>query len=66
MFSTIVTAHQDQTVHDPQLERDSRLWQLCGEQRSSFRVNSCHHQAINGLAPEFVVSTPANDGFLKG
>ncbi|MFB9264770.1 gamma-glutamyl-gamma-aminobutyrate hydrolase family protein [Bradyrhizobium erythrophlei] len=55
----------DQTVHEIELERNSRLWQLCGEQPSSFRVNSYHHQAIERLAPEFVVSARANDGIIE-
>ncbi|AZO18044.1 MULTISPECIES: gamma-glutamyl-gamma-aminobutyrate hydrolase family protein [unclassified Mesorhizobium] len=54
----------DQTVHEVHLDRDSRLWRICGEQ-SSFRVNSYHHQAIKRLAPEFVVSARADDGVVE-
>ncbi|WP_084630998.1 gamma-glutamyl-gamma-aminobutyrate hydrolase family protein [Mesorhizobium sp. LSJC285A00] len=55
----------DQTVHEVQIERNSLLWRACGEQRSSFPVNSMHHQAIKQLAPEFVVSARANDGVVE-
>ncbi|MER9534236.1 gamma-glutamyl-gamma-aminobutyrate hydrolase family protein [Mesorhizobium sp. M0309] len=55
----------DQTVHEVHLERNTKLWRLCGEQPSSFRVNSYHHQAIKQLAPEFVVSARANDGVVE-
>lgn len=55
----------DQSVHDVHLERDTQLWRLCGEQSSSFRVNSLHHQAVKQLAPEFVISARANDGVVE-
>lgn len=55
----------DQTVHEVRIERNSLLWRACGEEPSSFQVNSMHHQAIKGLAPEFVVSARANDGVVE-
>lgn len=55
----------DQTVHEVHLERDTQLWRLCGEQSSSFRVNSLHHQAIKRLAPDFVISARAADGIIE-
>ena len=39
----------------------SRLKTLCGE-RTSFPVNSIHHQAVARIAPEFVETAAATDG----
>ncbi|MCS3765622.1 MULTISPECIES: gamma-glutamyl-gamma-aminobutyrate hydrolase family protein [Bradyrhizobium] len=55
----------DQTVHEVRLEQGTQLWRLCGEQSSSFRVNSLHHQAIKQLASEFVVCARADDGVVE-
>lgn len=55
----------DQTVHEVNLECDTQLWRLCGEQLSTFRVNSLHHQAIKRLASGFVVSARAGDGVVE-
>jgi putative glutamine amidotransferase len=55
----------DQTVHSVHIEPNTHLSRLCGEQASSFRVNSLHHQAIDRLAPGFVVSARADDGVVE-
>lgn len=54
----------DQTVHKVHLERNSQLSRLCGGEQS-FRVNSWHHQAINKLAPGYVVSARSDDGVIE-
>ncbi|SCK08536.1 putative glutamine amidotransferase [Variovorax sp. HW608] len=55
----------DQSVHEVQVEPNTRLWQLCGMPTKSFRVNSYHHQAVNRVAPGFVVSARADDGVIE-
>ncbi|WP_292592492.1 gamma-glutamyl-gamma-aminobutyrate hydrolase family protein [Mesorhizobium sp.] len=55
----------DKTAHEVRIERSSLLWRACGEQPSSFPVNSMHHQAIKQLAPVFVVSARAEDGVVE-
>ncbi|RUX26304.1 gamma-glutamyl-gamma-aminobutyrate hydrolase family protein [Mesorhizobium sp. M2A.F.Ca.ET.042.01.1.1] len=55
----------DQTVHGIRIEPNTHLSRLIGDQELSFRVNSLHHQAVDLLAPGFVVSARADDGVVE-
>lgn len=63
-----VLAHRvnprDHLAHEITVEPDSRLADLLGATRLS--VNSLHHQAVNDVAPGFVVVARAPDGVIEG
>ena len=55
---------RDYLAHDVDLSAGSRLARMFGGSR--IPVNSMHHQGINRLAPELVVSARAPDGLIEG
>lgn len=51
-----------ETTHGMHIEPGSRLYSLVG---AEMRVNSFHHQALDTVAPELVVSAYAPDGVIE-
>jgi putative glutamine amidotransferase len=50
-------------VHDVTIVKDSLLFRLAGKE--IVQVNSRHHQILNRIAPEFIVSATAPDGVVE-
>ncbi len=55
--------HADGNIHLVRLQRDSKLFQIIGEQE--FEVPSYHHQAISRPAANSLISAVAPDGVLE-
>jgi len=53
----------DIPVHNVTIEKNSPLYQVA--KKEVFGVNSCHHQGIKMLAPEFSPMAKADDGLVE-
>lgn len=56
-------ALRPQPVHSVAISRSSRLGEIVGD--AIARVNSLHHQAVDKLAPHFVVTAWSEDGVVE-
>ncbi|HCS38827.1 MAG TPA: hypothetical protein DIW44_04485 [Anaerolineaceae bacterium] len=54
---------RDTLVHEVELDLDSKLGKIIGI--NQFQVNSFHHQAIQALASDLVVTARATDGLIE-
>lgn len=50
--------------HDINIIKDTKLWDIAG-QKSDAKVNSTHHQAIDTLGKNIIVSANAPDGIIE-
>jgi putative glutamine amidotransferase len=55
-------AGRSEATHDIRVDRGSRLFRLTGERMA---VNSFHHQAVDGVAPDLRVVARAPDGVVE-
>ncbi len=60
------TFERDRLMHPVYIEPASRLSQALGHDTPFIQVNSMHHQAVNRLSSELVVSSYADDGIVEG
>jgi putative glutamine amidotransferase len=51
-------------IHDIQIDKDSKLYSLVGEEKIS--VNSIHHQGINLLGNDLKITAKSPDGVVEG
>ncbi|PJF39919.1 MAG: gamma-glutamyl-gamma-aminobutyrate hydrolase [Phototrophicales bacterium] len=53
-------------MHTVSVDSSSRLFKALGAASNSVAVNSLHHQAVNRLSSELMVSALADDGIIEG
>ena len=56
--------HARSHIHDIQIDRNSKLYSLVGEEKIS--VNSIHHQGINLLGKDLKITAKSPDGVVEG
>ena len=56
--------HARSHIHDIQIDKDSKLYSLVGEEKIS--VNSIHHQGINLLGKDLKITAKSPDGVIEG
>jgi putative glutamine amidotransferase len=55
---------RDFVAHEVEVDQNTTLGRIMGAGR--FKVNSFHHQAIQKIAPDLVVTAHATDGLIEG
>ena len=55
---------KDALWHDIDIVRGTKLWEI-GKRAASARVNSTHHQAIDRIGKNIIVSANARDGIIE-
>ena len=57
------TNPRNQTSHSVKINKQTKLFKIINQ--SVIKVNSSHHQAVNQLGKNLIVSSQANDGIIE-
>ena len=55
---------RNQTSHEIIINKKSKLYKICN--KNKITVNSAHHQSVNKIGKDLIISAKATDGIIEG